>query len=525
MKSKYHKNIISQHGVVVIVMVCIYSIIFTCLVFLRHDGLKSYMNDLGNMDQAIYNTTKGRLMSMTNCPDCDNGYNRLAGHANFILLAYVPIYYVLADPKVLLFTQTLLIALGALPLYLLGKRLLNKSGWLTLAAPFAYLISPMVHVVNLYDFHTIAVAMPLLMFAFYFMYIKRYGLFAVFAVLISLCNEDMSLIIFMMGVYMIFIQRERKKGFFVTVFSFIYFVGLIQFVMPWLGNGISMNPVTQRYSYLGDGVWNIAKNILTRPWIIGQSLLTFRKFFYVFIMLAPVLFLPVLAPIVILISLPSLLINLLSEYTSMQSPYLFYYSAPILPFIFLALVFSIKKLEKRVPKFVVHLLAVGVVVQSLLFSIGYGVLPVSRGIGLDDYVLSNHARRIDELKLLVPQDASLSVQNNLGAHFSQREKVFTFPLRAGESDYVLVDVNDPCIRLTSVCPNFIFLSQNKLDKYNQNVIGLLHSPNYGVNYYSKDGYILFKRRYPQDKNSEAEQMFNSNFEVINEKYLELGITQ
>ena len=156
------------------ILITVYVSFFTLLSFRRHDGLKSYMNDLGNVDQSIYNTIKGRFMVMTNCYSCNSDQiNRLGGHANFILLLFVPFYFVLPDPKILLFTQTLLISLGALPLYLLGKRLFKKSTWLPLVGPFIYLINPMVHDVNLYDFHAVAVAMPLILFAFYFMYVKN----------------------------------------------------------------------------------------------------------------------------------------------------------------------------------------------------------------------------------------------------------------------------------------------------------------------------------------------------------------
>ncbi|OGM18705.1 hypothetical protein A2686_03460 [Candidatus Woesebacteria bacterium RIFCSPHIGHO2_01_FULL_38_10] len=507
------------------ILITVYVSFFTLLSFRRHDGLKSYMNDLGNVDQSIYNTIKGRFMVMTNCYSCNSDQiNRLGGHANFILLLFVPFYFVLPDPKILLFTQTLLISLGALPLYLLGKRLFKKSTWLPLVGPFIYLINPMVHDVNLYDFHTIAVAMPLIIFAFYFMYVKRYRLFSLFAILVALTNEDMSLIVFMFGLYMVFKQKEWKRGFIVSALSLSYFFLLIQIIMPFFAKGIVINPVAYRYTYLGESVLEIMQTLITKPWIVGTSLLSMDRVVYVIWLFGSAFFLPVLSLEVFFLSLPSLFINLLSENSAMHYPFFFYYSAPILPFLFLATIFSLLKIKKLIPNSL-SFVCLGLLLILTLMSIKISPAPYSSRTSIADYSVSEHSRKIFKIKNIIPSDASLSVQNNLGAHLSQREKVYTFPYKARESDYVLVDVNDPYDGFSNIGPDFIFLTQLEFENYYEQILSLFENPDYGVIYFTEDGFLLFKKGYNKDQNESAEQTFFNNFEAIKRRYKKVQIYQ
>lgn len=546
-KKWLRKNVV---GLVLGLFVVCYFFLFLYLTFARHDGLKSYMNDLGNMDQPIYNTTKGNFMLMTNLPTTGlEGKNRFGGHANFILLFFVPIYYFFANPKILLFTQTLMISLGALPLYWLGKRLFEKKKWLSLVVPFIYLINPTVHDVNLFDFHPIAIAMPLILFAFYFMYTKRYGWFSFFAVLIALCKEDMPLIIFMFGLYVFFVQKEKWKGVVTCFLSLIYFFLVLKVIMPFFNNGEGSELIAQRYSYLGGDIGRIIVNLITKPWLVLVHLISKIKIAYVTVLLLPTFFLPLLTPNIFLLSLPSLLINLLSSNPMMYVPFHYYHAAPILPFIFLATLFSFYKLStagirigrcwvgskdqsskqkfgiilnNQTLKFNTKIITV----VLLLFSSFIKAIYSPTIYSWKKYEVTSHAKAIKNIKKLIPKEASLSVQLNLGPHFSQRTKIYTFPLNMEMVDYVLLDINDPYVSdgkisnmgyyNLSVHMSFDMSFQDYYDK----VVSLFGNKDYGVEYYSDDGYLLFKKGSGQEKNKEAFDMFNKNAKLVFGRYEE-----
>ncbi|OGM04702.1 hypothetical protein A2715_01275 [Candidatus Woesebacteria bacterium RIFCSPHIGHO2_01_FULL_39_32] len=508
--------IIKKQRLILFILVISYLLLFSYLSFAQHDGLKTQMNDLGNMDQPIFNTTRGRLMQASNCYNCGQPIiNRLGGHANFIFLFFVPIYAIFPNPKVLLFTQTLLIALGSFPLYWIGRRFFGEKSWISLIGPLIYLLNPMVQDVNLYDFHATSVAMPLIIFAFYFLYIKQDRLFYLFSILVVIAKEDMALIIFMMGLFIMLYQREIKRGLFVSLASLLYFFLVNELLMPLFLGGMNHPVITQRYSYLGDNVFKILINLITHPLSFMAYLFTPEKTVYLVALLFPVIFLPVFSLEVLALSLPSVLINLLSSFSMMYYPFQYYYMAPILAFIFLATIFSLYKIYKN------KRILLGTVTFSLLvttFTISFLASPAPYSLvsSWREFKVDEHAKRISRVKERIDSEASLSAQNNLGAHFSQRSLVYTFPLKAHESDFVFLDVNDP-FEITRTFPrnrSFEFITQMFLSDYKKEIISMFEDPNYGVYYFSEDGYLLFKKGVLKDKNKDAQKMFEKQLEQI-----------
>ena len=85
--------------------------------------MRTHKADLGQIDQAIWNTSRGRFVEQT-----DNGFvaTRLTDHVEPILALISPIYWLWDDVRALLFLQVLLVALGVLPLYALAVRQFEK---------------------------------------------------------------------------------------------------------------------------------------------------------------------------------------------------------------------------------------------------------------------------------------------------------------------------------------------------------------------------------------------------------------
>lgn len=62
--------------------VAVYFVVFSALTMYRHEVYSSARSDLGNMDQAVWNTSEGRFLESPN----EQGENRsrLANHADFL---------------------------------------------------------------------------------------------------------------------------------------------------------------------------------------------------------------------------------------------------------------------------------------------------------------------------------------------------------------------------------------------------------------------------------------------------------
>src|SRR3989338_2492310 len=98
--------------------IVIYIIIFGVVTSLRHYNFQTQAWDLGIFDQVVWNIANGNGMSTT----LEFVQNHFAVHMSPILYLLAPGYLVFPSPYFLLILQTIALALGAWPLYLLAKR-------------------------------------------------------------------------------------------------------------------------------------------------------------------------------------------------------------------------------------------------------------------------------------------------------------------------------------------------------------------------------------------------------------------
>src|SRR6059058_3739582 len=110
---------------------------------LRYATFKATAFDLGNMDQVLWNTIHGRFFQFTNqAIDWYGPPTRLALHFEPILLPLSLLYLFHADPRILLVFQTIVLAIGALPVFLLTRKHLPQWPLLAAVMAVAYLLMP-----------------------------------------------------------------------------------------------------------------------------------------------------------------------------------------------------------------------------------------------------------------------------------------------------------------------------------------------------------------------------------------------
>jgi uncharacterized membrane protein len=308
-------------------LIVLYILFFASLSIRQHEAFQTYSADLGNHDQAIWNTVHGRLFRLTNMAGLDS---RLALHFEPILLPLSLSYLVYSDPRTLLVLQTVMVGLGALPVFWLAREKLN-SDLAALVFPLAYLLFPALEAANLFDFHTVTLAVPFLLYAFYFLQSRRYGLFALFAILAMSCKEDIPLLVAMLGIYIFVFQKARKAGVLTFLGSGCWFYVAVFLISPRF-SPIGQNVHLERYAYLGQTPQQMVSTIFTRPGVIWEQLMVkARVGHYLWQLLTPVAFTSLLSLQTFLISLPSLAINLLSQYEPMQEVSRYHYAAPLVP--------------------------------------------------------------------------------------------------------------------------------------------------------------------------------------------------
>jgi len=463
----------------VLILMIAYVSIFSVLTVSKHDALETSAFDLGVYDQAVWNTSRGRPFLAT-----DNegvGTDLLLGdHVEPILIPISLLYLIYQSPKVLLILQTVVLTLGALPVFWLAQ---ENLGSYPAALIFAavYLLFPALESANEFDFHPVTLAPPLLLYAFYFLQKRNYKAFAGLALLAMSCKEDVPLLIFMMGFYIFFFQRDRRVGALIALGGALWFYVAMFAIIPYF-NPEGKSYYFSYYDHLGNNSAEMVRTLFTRPAVILHSLLKASNLIYLRDLLIPVAFTSLFSPQTLLLGAPSLLVNLLSQYGPMSQLNRFHYGAPLVPFVVISSIYGTGFLARMTSKWLnlpqkraIHCLTGLVLVCSLIYHYFYGFTPLARHFHL--YRVTDHDRLGEELAALVPQEAAVSAHWKLNPHLSEREKIVMFP-RIEDADYIFLDVTRDSWPVHPV---------ELRDRVNQ-----LLREGYGVRA-SKDGYILLQK--------------------------------
>jgi uncharacterized membrane protein len=330
-------------GLLVLVML-VYAVEMSHQAVLRYDTFKATAFDLGNMDQVIWNTLHGRLFQFTNqAIDWYGPPTRLAIHFEPIILPLSLLYLFHADPRILLVFQTLVLTTGALPVFLLTRKYLAEWPLLAPLMVIAYLLSPALLGLNIFDFHPYALATPLLLYALLALTYRRYGWMLLCCVLACACKEDVPLNVAMLGLLVIWKYKLPRLGLVLFFGGLLWSFVAFEIIIPYFYPGAQGNNFWYRYLVLGSTPRDAIINILTHPWIIFTTFLTIDRFYYLAGLFRSAGFLSLLAPEWLLPALPSIAVNALSTDTLTYSG-VFHYNATIIPFVAIAAIHGTRRL-------------------------------------------------------------------------------------------------------------------------------------------------------------------------------------
>jgi uncharacterized membrane protein len=303
---------------------------------LRYDTFTATAFDLGNMDQAIWNTLHGRPFQFTNHGSDWYGYPiRLAQHVEPIIFLLSLLYLFHADVHILLIFQTLALTSGALPVFLLTRKFVPI--W-PLFAPImvaAYLFSPALIGENLFDFHPVTLATPLLLYAVLTLTYRRYMWFILCCLLAAACKEEIPLVVSLMSLLVIWKYKLPRLGIVLLIAGITWSLFAFLVVEPHFNIGAHSNNFWYRYATLGDSPKAAIVNVLFHPWLLFTTFFTLDRIYYVINLLRSTGFLALLAPEWLLPTLFSFAINLLSMNHAQYSG-VYHYNAAIIPFMMIA---------------------------------------------------------------------------------------------------------------------------------------------------------------------------------------------
>jgi uncharacterized membrane protein len=417
-------------------------VVWSCLLFLIvRDGFLAFRVgrfDLGHMVQAVWSTADGRPLEVTNGMTGEQ-IVRLGVHADPFLVLLAPLWILWPSPLALALAQIVAVSLGALPVFWLARRHLASDRMAGLLA-FLYLLYPWLAITAAASIHPVTFAIPLFLYAIWFLDSDRLVPFAVCAVLAMSTGELIGLAVAMLGLWYALARRRWTRGIVVALTGVAWTAIAVKLVVPAFLDDQSV--YYGFYEAVGGSPGGVVRTLFTDPGAVVTALLESHDIVYVLWLGLPLLFLFVLSPALAVAAVPQLLANGLSDFRSMTDPR-YHGIAAIVPFLIAATVLGGARLraERRLP-----VIAAALVCSTVL---GLAVGPWGRAVGQTPLggrasVPPARADALAEAVRLVPADAAVSASNTAGAHLSARRYVYSVPI-LGRADWVVVDRDDPWV--------------------------------------------------------------------------------
>ena len=415
---------------------------FSALSVLRHRAFQTGRFDLGNMIQAVWSTAHGHPLQITGLRGDE--ISRLAAHFDPILAAFAPLWLVWPSPDMLLVVQAVAIALGALPVYWLARKHLDseRAG---IGFALAYLLYPPTQWLTLNEFHPVALACPLLLFAVWFLDEGRLVPFAIFGLIATTTKEEIGFVVAGLGLWWALARGRRLEGAAVLAAGAAIALVAIEVVIPHF-NRAGTSSFFARYSEVGGSPGGIVHTAVTKPWKLVTTAVTGRGLGYLARLFLPLGLLALLAPLLLLAAIPELAINLLSAATT-QTSIRFHYTAGLIPILVAATVLGAAHLVRSRPHWTAPL-ATAVLALAIASNYALGAIPLWRYLpgGQQAQAHAADVTRHDRLALralhLIPKNAVVSATNTLGAHLSARRRILSFPV-IQDARWIAADETSP----------------------------------------------------------------------------------
>jgi uncharacterized membrane protein len=423
----------------------VYVVVFGWLTYQQQRNYSTFGFDMGIHDQGIW------LLSRFEDPYVTVvGRDYFGHHLNLVALFYVPFYWLGAGPAFLYFSETVVLALGAVPVYLIARDQLGAR-WLGTAFAAAYLLHPSIQWINWWHFHPDALMITPLLFAWWYAINERWRAFGICCVLAMFAKEDAATAVVMLGVVLLVRhwRTDKRVGLYTIFGGLAWFFVATKVLMPYFNNG---EPAFYEgfFEGLGGSMGEIVRNAIRHPSRVYDPLLgrstasgsrqpgeveTFREEVYRYYvrLLVPMCIFALRKPMLLLVAMPMLVINVLSTKLPGTHDAKFHYSSIIIVAVVIATIEGCKAVGNRDRRFTYGAVAV-VLAFAFVTNTMWSPSPLNdethhSGVWsrpwLEDAPRGTPAR--DHMVALVPSDAGVSATYALIPHLTHRKIAYEFP--------------------------------------------------------------------------------------------------
>lgn len=321
--------------------ITLYTLIFSIISIWKYSNYLYNALDLAIINNVFWNSLHGSWWW-----SAIQGHSYLGDHFTPILILLLPIYALWQSPEILLILQSLFLSLAAWPIFKIGQLVLRENR-LALGIALVWLINPLVHNINLYEFHFIALSPFFILTTFYYYlkikedYSKKHIIyFLVWLFLSLMIREDISAILITLLIIGLINNLRDKKIFKLMLGGLMIGVGWAILASKIIAHfsPSDFSPFFYYYSWLGNaGMGDVLRHILS-----------LNNFEMLVGLLLPFLFIPLIKPKWLLLILIPLGVMVFSATGGGALVWQMHYSALFLPGLILAFIFSFNRANQAV---------------------------------------------------------------------------------------------------------------------------------------------------------------------------------
>lgn len=319
----------------------------------------------------------------------DRVLSHFAVHISPIFYLMLPFYKFLPHVETLEVLQIWVVFSAVIPLRLLLKRL-NLSKPINSLIIAWFVLIPVMTTAGGYHLHENCFLVPLIIWLFYFIVSEQKWKILLVTLLLLFVKEDAFIYVVSIGLYFLFQKRfslssQTKKWIILVDFILpVLYFALGLYLLNTYGEG-GMVSRFEPYLLEGEnGILSVLKNLILHPTYVFSKLLIAKKLGYLFFVLAPLVFLPLVQRTwsSYLLSLPLIVINLLPDWPYQYDiGFQYSYGSQTLLFIMALLALEDLKEHKFIKeKTTLAMVTVGIIMSGTLlhhfthnwsFNIGY----------------------------------------------------------------------------------------------------------------------------------------------------------
>lgn len=429
----------------------IFATIYGLISFVNHYNFRTYSLDLGVYTNALYDYIHFQWNDSTSFKPAAE--NLLADHFDIYLILFSPLSLIFKS-YTLLIVQWIAIIFGGIGIYNFFRHKVDSKRYAILASIHFYSFFGIYSSLN-FDYHSNVVAAMLVPWLFLSLSKRKYIHSWIWLVLILIAKENMSLWMIFLCSGLGFIYRKdkttRNQLLLMTLFSSVYFIAIVQYVMPNISNGEAYPHF--HYTSIGNNPLDALLFIIQHPIETAKLFFTNRNNLpygdyvkletFSFLLLSGLLIL-FKRPVFIFMLLPIFAQKMLHDnvtFWGFDAQYNIEFT-PILTIGVFLILLELKSIKVRnVLAFTCVFLSIIITVRSMDNTVIWSDKTRVRFYQKKHYTKNYDVAKVHDALNTIPKNAIVSAQSPYVPHLALRNTIYEFP-KLNNAEYIIFNLTE-----------------------------------------------------------------------------------